>query len=281
MDIGLNKLIANLQDTQKSLDLEHLSSLASDVKTVIKSAKSHLFDNRVRRSVLQQIQFADRIICGLVEAYRREQQTDIQAQEHLANVLVGLQRLQRELSRVSEPPPRVIPSPQEDLRGSDWQAALQSIRTKLANGVSSEQITIPESLDPEDMRIINNLSSVSIEFLTDQPYGLITAPVFIVQGRIDNTARTLLAKDNYDFHDFMREYFVIDNASVLGVLSSVHNTQFVNEALRYVNQHHARHLSLCGPIVREGDHFYYLLLPERAVQNRNANVVQWIFQKAQ
>lgn len=276
---ALNKLIGDVCAAQKTLDLDHLLTLATSCKTAIKTAKSHLVDCRVRRSVLQQLQFADRIVSGLVEALRREQK-GVQIKEHLENVLAGLTRLQREMLRSSVPVQQPAPGSREDLRGSDWQAALQTIRIKLSDGVMQEQIKIPDTLDPEDMRIINNLSSVAIEFLTDQPYGLITAPVFIVQGRIDNTARSLLAKENYDYHDFMQEYFVIDNASILGVLASMHTTQFVNEALRYVNHHHKKRLSLCGPTVKEEDHFYYLLMPERAVLNRNANIHQWIFQKA-
>lgn len=281
MDFGtaLNRLIADACAAQKSLDLDHLLTLATSCKTTIKTAKSHLVDCRVRRSVLQQLQFADRIVTGLVEAFRREQ-TGVQVKEHLENILVGLNRLQREMRKSSVPVAPAVPSPREDLRGSDWQSALQTIRNKLTDGVEPEQIKIPDTLDPEDMRIINNLSSVEIEFLTDQPYGLITAPVFIVQGKVDMTAKSFLAKENYDFHDFMQEYFVIDNASILGVLASMHTSQFVNEALRYVNHNHKKCLSLCGPAVRENDHFYYLLMPERAVVNRNAKVHQWIFQKA-
>jgi hypothetical protein len=252
--------------------------LATSCKAAIKNAKSHLFDPAKRKVALQQLQFSDRIISGIAEALRREQ-TGVQIEDHLANILVGLTRLKKELSSGTAAP-TPMPTPTEDLKGSDWMSALRQIRTRLEDGVVQEQIKIPDTLDPRDMQLLNNINSVKIDFLDDQPYGLITAPILVVRGRVDNTARTLLAKENFDYYDFMREYFVIDNASCLGVLAEHHEPQFVKEALEYTNQHHARHLSLCGIPVREGNHFYYLLMPERVVRDNNAAIAQWIFQKS-
>jgi hypothetical protein len=134
----LGKLIADVTDTQKSTDLDHMLMLATSCKAAIKNAKSHLFDPAKRKVALQQLQFSDRIISGIAEALRREQ-TGVQIEDHLANILVGLTRLKKELSSGTAAP-TPMPTPTEDLKGSDWMSALRQIRTRLEDGVVQEQI---------------------------------------------------------------------------------------------------------------------------------------------
>lgn len=264
------RVLETLDKTEDPVSL--LSELTQDYKDVAAQAKEYGAEDK--KIILNQMKFSVNCLSGLVEAYRREQ-SDVPVKTHLENIRAGLDRVILEVQRYSKP---TVEKVVENLKGGDWLGTLQNIRNKMLTQ-EAEPIEPDTTLNPDDVRVVKNLGSKPVELLQDEPYGMITAPVLIAQGRFDRAAKTILAAESYELQEFLESYYAIENASVLGVLAEVHNTSFVNEALRFVNKHHGNALDLCGPCQRVNSHFYYLLMPRKAVQNRSVSVNQWTFQK--
>jgi hypothetical protein len=273
----LQKLLTSTTRVLETLEVSKdpaslLSELMQEYTNVAAQAKEYGAEDK--KLILNQLKFSTNCLSGLIEAYRREQ-SDVPVKTHLENIRAGLARVITEIQRGIKP---TVDKVVENLKGTDWLCALQNIRTKMAT-----QEVIPEepntTLNPDDVRVVQSLGSKPVEFLQDEPYGMITAPVLIAQGRFDRAAKTILASESYELQEFLESYYAIENAPVLGVLAEVHNTSFVNEALRFVNKHNGSSLDLCGPCQRVNSHFYYLLMPKKAMQNRSVSVNQWTFQK--
>lgn len=273
----LRKLLASTVRVLETFDtsddaLSLLNNLVLEYKNVSQQTRDFGEDKKI---ILNQLNFSINCLLGLVEAVRREQ-FDLPIKTHLENIRAGLDRVIVEILKHTKLADKE--KPVETLQGNDWLLTLQNIRNKMI----MEEVVSPlddTSIGQDDLTIVQNLGTRAVDLLQDEPYGMITAPVIISQGRFDRAAKNIMANESYELQEFLKSYYAISNASVLGVQADVHSSSFVNEALRYVNEANHSKLDLCGQAQRVNSHFYYLLMPTKAMQNRSVAINQWAFQK--
>jgi hypothetical protein len=250
-----------------------LNTLMTEYRAVEAQAKE--YGDTDKKMILNQIKFSLNCLNGLAEAYKRKQ-SDLPVKTHLDNIRLGLVKVINEVQRGSKP---VVEKMAENLKGADWMATLKNIRKQMVDVPDVAQSVPDTTLNATDVSIVQNLGSKPVDLLLDEPYGMITAPVLVSQGRFDRAAKVMLATEDITLQELLETYYAIENAPVLGVSAETHTPSFVNDALRFVNEHNKNKLDLCGPCQRVNAHFYYLLMPKKAVQNRNVSINQWTFQK--